>query len=50
MPYKSEKQRLFFHSTGAKKAGITEKMVKEWDEASRERKKFHKYVKARSKR
>jgi hypothetical protein len=35
MPYKSEAQRKFFHSKGAKKSGITEKEVKEWDKASK---------------
>lgn len=35
MPYKSEKQRKFFHSEGAKKAGITPEMIKEYDKASK---------------
>lgn len=35
MPYKSDAQRRFFHSEGAKKAGITEKEVKEFDKASK---------------
>lgn len=35
MPYKSNSQRRFFHSTGAKKAGITEDQVKEYDSASK---------------
>lgn len=35
MPYKSDAQRRFFHSEGARKAGITPAMVAEWDEASR---------------
>lgn len=35
MPYQSEAQRRFFHSSGGRKAGITPAMVKEWDEASR---------------
>lgn len=35
MPYKSDAQRRFFHSAGAKKAGITEAMVKEYDKASK---------------
>ena len=38
MPYKSDAQRRFFHSPGAKKAGITKKMVSEWDKASKGRK------------
>jgi len=35
MPYKSEAQRRFFHSDGARKVGITPAMVEEYDEASR---------------
>jgi len=35
MPYKSAAQRRFFHSAGAKKAGITSAEVKEFDNASR---------------
>ena len=35
MPYKSQAQRRFFHSAGAKKAGITSKEVKEFDQASK---------------
>jgi hypothetical protein len=35
MPYRSDKQRKFFHSKGAKKAGITKKEVDEWDRASK---------------
>lgn len=35
MPYKSDAQRRFFHSEGARKVGITPAMVAEWDEASR---------------
>ena len=38
MPYKSEAQRRFFHSKGAKKAGITKKDVEHWDNASRGKK------------
>jgi len=34
MPYKSDAQRKFFHSAGAKKAGLTAKKVAEWDKAS----------------
>lgn len=37
-PYKSDAQRRFFHSPGAKKAGITKKQVKEYDEASKGKK------------
>jgi hypothetical protein len=35
MPYVSKAQMRFFHSAGAKKAGITPEMVKEYDEASK---------------
>lgn len=35
MPYKSDKQRRFFHSPGAKKAGISKETVKEFDKASK---------------
>jgi len=35
MPYKSDAQRRFFHSTGAKRAGISEDTVKEFDESSK---------------
>lgn len=35
MPYQSDAQRRFFHSKGAKKAGITEKEVKEFDRESK---------------
>lgn len=35
MPYKSAKQRNFFHSPGAKKAGITKSIVKKWDKESK---------------
>ena len=31
MPYVSDAQRRFFHSKGAKKAGISDKTVKEFD-------------------
>jgi hypothetical protein len=34
-PYKSDAQRKFFHSPGAKKAGITHAEVKEFDSASK---------------
>ena len=34
MPYASNAQRRFFHSSGAKKAGITPKEVSEFDSAS----------------
>lgn len=44
MPYISDQQRKFFHSAGAKKAGITEEQVKEYDEASKN-KKLPKYSK-----
>ena len=35
MPYKSDRQRRFFHSKGAAKAGLTKADVKHWDEASK---------------
>lgn len=35
MPYASDAQRRFFHSSGAKKAGITPKEVDEFDSASK---------------
>lgn len=35
MPYKSDAQRRFFHSPGAKKAGLTDAQIKEYDEASK---------------
>ena len=35
MPYKSEAQRRFFHSEGAKKAGISKAEVKKWDKESK---------------
>jgi hypothetical protein len=53
MPYKSAAQRRFFHSAGAKRAGISAATVREFDETSRgqkvpehvkERKRFHKFV------
>lgn len=38
MPYSSDAQRKFFHTDSAKKAGISEKTVKEYDEASKGKK------------
>ncbi len=35
MPYVSDRQRRFFHSSGARKAGITPIQVHEFDEASK---------------
>lgn len=35
MPYKSDAQRRFFHTDTAKKAGIKESTVKEFDTASK---------------
>lgn len=35
MPYASDAQRRFFHSSGAKKAGISSSQVKEFDSASK---------------
>lgn len=34
MPYKSRAQQRFFHSRGARRAGISEEMVREWDSAT----------------
>ena len=34
-PYVSDAQRRFFHSKGAKKAGISDKTVKEFDSSSK---------------
>ena len=34
-PYRSQKQEKFFHTAAAKKAGITPKEVKEFDQASK---------------
>lgn len=38
MPYKSLKQERFFHTETAKKAGITDAEVKEFDQASKGKK------------
>ena len=35
MPYRSESQRRFFHTNTAKKAGISGKVVNEFDKASK---------------
>lgn len=35
MPYVSDKQRKFFHTLGAQKAGISKKVVNEFDKASK---------------
>jgi hypothetical protein len=35
MPYKSDAQRRFFHSKGAKDAGITKADVNKWDKESK---------------
>lgn len=35
MPYKSDAQRRFFHTDTARKKGITEKEVNEFDQASK---------------
>lgn len=35
MPYKSDKQRAFFHTATARYKGITPAMVKEYDIASK---------------
>lgn len=48
MPYKSDQQRKFFHTLGAKKAGIKKSTVEEFDKASKGMKlpKFTKMKKA----
>ena len=38
MPYRSDKQRRFFHTATARKKGITKEMVEEYDDASRGKK------------
>lgn len=38
MSYKSLAQERFFHSPGAKKAGITKKQIKEFDTATKGKK------------
>ena len=38
MPYVSDAQRRFFHSAGAKKAGISKATVEEFDSASKGKK------------
>lgn len=38
MPYKSERQRRFFHTRAARRQGISEEMVREWDEKSKGKK------------
>lgn len=48
MPYKSDAQRRFFHSAGAKAAGISEKTVKEFDKASKGKKLPEKIGKTKS--
>ena len=47
MPYKSDAQRRFFHSKGAKEAGITPSVVKEFDNASRGKKLIERVSEAR---
>ncbi len=38
MPYKSEAQRKFFHTSTARRKGITSAMAKEYDKASKGKK------------
>ena len=38
MPYSSKKQERFFHTDTAKKKGITDAQVKEYDKASKGKK------------
>lgn len=35
MPYKSDRQRRFFHTATARRQGITAEMVNEYDQASK---------------
>lgn len=54
MPYKSEKQRRFFHTKTARRKGITKAMVEEYDKESEgkelpEAKKFKRFIKKHSK-
>lgn len=35
MPYSSDSQRRFFHSSGAKKAGISSETINEYDKTSK---------------
>ncbi len=37
MPYKSDAQRRFFHTDTARRKGITDKTVQEFDQASKGR-------------
>ena len=37
MPYKSDKQRNFFHSKGAEKVGISKNDVEKWDKESKKK-------------
>ena len=50
MPYKSEAQRKFFHSKGAKAAGIKRKDVEEFDKASKGKKLPYRLGKSRLER
>ena len=45
MPYKSDAQRRFFHSEGAKKAGISKATVDKYDKESKGKKIPEKYSK-----
>ena len=49
MPYKSLAQERFFHSPGAKKAGISPATVKEFDNATRGKKLVKKVKHSRQK-
>ena len=50
MPYKSEKQRKFFHTDTARKAGITPATVEEFDKASAGKKLPERVKKAKRKK
>ena len=49
MPYKSDAQRRFFHSAGAKKAGLTPEEVAKWDVESKGQKNLPEEVKPKKK-
>jgi hypothetical protein len=50
VPYRSAKQRAFFHSAGAAKAGLTKADVAKWDAESRGKKLPAKAPKRKTKR
>lgn len=50
MPYKSDAQRRFFHTDTAKRQGISDKTVSEFDQASKGKKLPRKVTKGRAMR